>query len=341
MIYQGTTYAHAVPQTLELLLDTALNPLILEEDLHRQKQATLWEIKEIKSKPELILPEILHQVAFKDNTLGNPLLCPEAQIHSAQADQLRAYHAEWYRPERIVVAAAGVQHQPFVEMVERCLASFASVKPSVLRSQPFGWASNLSPNKQSQRNFLSTSSSAKASVLGDNPFETAANLPARYTGGSLYEENQDIEFTHLYVGFESFSVLDLDNIYALAVLQTLLGGGGSFSAGGPGKGMYSRLYTQVLNQYYNVDFCSSFHHTYQDTGLFGINVSVRHDFAGSAARLVAQQLESITGPNRHGITNAELARAKNQLRSSLMMALESRTMQVGLVYTFLGSSFTI
>lgn len=30
----------------------------------------------------------------------------------------------------------------------------------------------------------------------------------------------------------------------MTVLNTLLGGGGSFSAGGPGKGMYSRLYTR-------------------------------------------------------------------------------------------------
>ena len=30
---------------------------------------------------------------------------------------------------------------------------------------------------------------------------------------------------------------------AYSLLQTLLGGGSMFSAGGPGKGMYSRLYT--------------------------------------------------------------------------------------------------
>jgi processing peptidase subunit alpha len=29
----------------------------------------------------------------------------------------------------------------------------------------------------------------------------------------------------------------------------MMGGGGSFSAGGPGKGMYTRLYLNVLNRY--------------------------------------------------------------------------------------------
>jgi processing peptidase subunit alpha len=35
---------------------------------------------------------------------------------------------------------------------------------------------------------------------------------------------------------------------AACVLSQLLGGGGSFSAGGPGKGLYSRFYTNVLNR---------------------------------------------------------------------------------------------
>jgi processing peptidase subunit alpha len=36
----------------------------------------------------------------------------------------------------------------------------------------------------------------------------------------------------------------------MTVLTYLMGGGNSFSSGGPGKGMHSRLYTRVLNQYH-------------------------------------------------------------------------------------------
>ena len=43
------------------------------------------------------------------------------------------------------------------------------------------------------------------------------------------------------------NVLSQDDDYVkFCVLNTLMGGGGSFSAGGPGKGMYTRLYLQVL-----------------------------------------------------------------------------------------------
>lgn len=120
----------------------------------------------------------------------------------------------------------------------------------------------------------------------------------------------------------------------------LLGGGGSFSAGkssldlirqtlipppgGPGKGMYTRLYTNVLNRYHAVDFCAGFHHCYADSGLFGISASVYPHFAGSIANVISHQLDSLTRPMMGGITDGELRRAKNMLKSTLVMALESR-----------------
>lgn len=50
------------------------------------------------------------------------------------------------------------------------------------------------------------------------------------------------------MGLEGFSHQDPDFI-PVCVLNMMMGGGGSFSAGGPGKGMYTRLYTNVLNRY--------------------------------------------------------------------------------------------
>jgi len=59
----------------------------------------------------------------------------------------------------------------------------------------------------------------------------------------------------------------------MTVLTYLLGGGNSFSSGGPGKGMHSRLYTRVLNYHHWVNSCSSFSNTLNNTGLMGIQAS--------------------------------------------------------------------
>lgn len=50
-----------------------------------------------------------------------------------------------------------------------------------------------------------------------------------------------------------------DDFIAFAVLNMMMGGGGSFSAGGPGKGMFTRLYLNVLNRYLNVSRTSIQH----------------------------------------------------------------------------------
>lgn len=45
-----------------------------------------------------------------------------------------------------------------------------------------------------------------------------------------------------------FSPRQEDDFIPFAVLNMMMGGGGSFSAGGPGKGMFTRLYLNVLNR---------------------------------------------------------------------------------------------
>ena len=52
------------------------------------------------------------------------------------------------------------------------------------------------------------------------------------------------EFTHVMLAFPTVGWAD-DDVVPVCVVDTLLGGGSSFSAGGPGKGMYSRLYREV------------------------------------------------------------------------------------------------
>ena len=63
------------------------------------------------------------------------------------------------------------------------------------------------------------------------------------------------ELAHIVIGLESCSHKD-DDFISFCVLNMMMGGGGSFSAGGPGKGMYTRLYLNVLNRYEVATFCS-------------------------------------------------------------------------------------
>jgi processing peptidase subunit alpha len=134
--------------------------------------------------------------------------------------------------------------------------------------------------------------------------------------------------SHIHLAFEALPISSPD-IYALATLQTLLGGGGSFSAGGPGKGMYSRLYTNVLNQYGWVESCMAFNHSYTDSGLFGIAASCTPDHVSRMLDVMCRELRALTLDSKIGsLQVAEVNRAKNQLKSSLLMNLESRMVEL-------------
>ncbi|KAK1982811.1 insulinase [Colletotrichum cereale] len=362
MMYQAATFNGAVPTTIGLLAETIRDPRLTEDEVVEQLGTAEYEIKEIWSKPELILPELVHTAAFKDNTLGNPLLCPEERLGSISRETIRRYRDLFYRPERIVVAFAGVDHVEAVKLAEQYFGDMKGSyqEPTLSRtgsetsldgssSQASGStdasaaaASSASPVQQPSKLLskvpffknLSTSAPNGASVLSEPPSHDI-HAPARYTGGFLSLPPQPPSlnpnmptFTHIHLAFEGLPISS-DDIYALATLQTLLGGGGSFSAGGPGKGMYSRLYTNVLNQHGWVESCVAFNHSYTDSGLFGISASCLPGRTASMLDVMCRELRALTlDTGFSALKTGEVDRAKNQLRSSLLMNLESRMVEL-------------
>ena len=95
--------------------------------------------------------------------------------------------------------------------------------------------------------------------------------PTAYVGGD-YRLATDSPVTNVVLGFEfAGGWKDHKASTAMTVLNTLMGGGGSFSAGGPGKGMYSRLYTRVLNKHAWAQNCTAFHSVFDDVGVLGVS----------------------------------------------------------------------
>ncbi|KAK4123852.1 hypothetical protein N657DRAFT_663969 [Parathielavia appendiculata] len=360
MMYQAATFNSAIPTTTGLLAETIRDPKLTDEEIQQQIETADYEVREIWSKPELILPELVHTAAFKDNTLGNPLLCPQERLQAINKDVIQEYRKAFYRPERMVVAFAGVPHEEAVRLAEQYFGDMEPSQPALSRTGSETSLDTHSSDSSDTSSIFSAASSSSASsqaetsgLLSKIPFfkNLASNTsfsnsimpisiedltrPAHYTGGflSLPAQPPPINpnlptFTHIQLAFEGLPISSED-IYALATLQTLLGGGGSFSAGGPGKGMYSRLYTNVLNQHGWVESCVAFNHSYTDSGLFGIAASCYPGRTAPMLQVMCQQLHALTVEGGYSALNPiEVARAKNQLRSSLLMNLESRMVEL-------------
>ncbi|OJD10354.1 mitochondrial-processing peptidase subunit alpha [Blastomyces percursus] len=93
--------------------------------------------------------------------------------------------------------------------------------------------------------------------------------------------------------------------------------------------MYSRLYTNVLNQHGWVESCMAFNLSYTDSGLFGISASCVPSRITAMVEVICKELHALTTDSPFSaLQPAEVNRAKNQLRSALLMNLESRMVEL-------------
>ncbi len=135
----------------------------------------------------------------------------------------------------------------------------------------------------------------------------SAPQPARFGGGEVLERDDELEQVHLCLGVEAFTYTDPD-YYALQVFSMALGGG-----------MSSRLFQEARE---NRGLCYSigtFGSAYADSGLLGIEAGTAAKDVPELCRVIdAETATLVARPNE-----AELARARAQLKAGTLMALES------------------
>lgn len=239
MMYQSSSFEQSTSSALDLIAEAALHPAFTDNEILEQREAVRYEIREVSAKPEMILPEVLHQVAYGSRSLGNPLLCPDDRVDVVDGGLIQGFMEQWYRPERMVVAGAGMSHEQLVEWADKC---FSHIKPSVIspeairqplsRSTMHNIPPHLLPATTSPSLYKSLSRAASSylysPIAESSPHTTTTTTT--YVGGHKFIYSPNSEFNHLYLAFEGVSSHDSD-VYALATMQILLGGGGSFSAG--------------------------------------------------------------------------------------------------------------
>jgi len=153
------------------------------------------------------------------------------------------------------------------------------------------------------------------------PDDPAVKLESsQWTGGHVVEhEVLEDGHAHFGIGFQTAGLHDED-IFTACVLQLMMGGGESFSSGGPGKGMYSRLYTDVLNRYAEMESAMAVCSLYGDATLFGVYSSCYVENTKKMIDVMVENSQRMAGK----CDEKELARAKSQLKSAIWMNLESR-----------------
>jgi predicted Zn-dependent peptidase len=147
------------------------------------------------------------------------------------------------------------------------------------------------------------SGEAKFATLRAGPAPTP--LPAHYVGGD-FRRTQDLEQAHIVYAFPGVASSAPD-FYTAQVYVMALGGG-----------MSSRLFQEAREKRGLCYAISAFAQAHRDGGTIGVYTGTGEKEAAEISAVIAGEMENLAT----GATEREVARAKAQLKSSLLMGLE-------------------
>ncbi|KAM0888065.1 hypothetical protein ACQ4PT_028570 [Festuca glaucescens] len=141
--------------------------------------------------------------------------------------------------------------------------------------------------------------------------------PAVFTGSEVRIEDAEMPLAHLAIAFKGSSWTDPRSI-PLMVTQSILGswnrsiGVGNCSGSSLARGISNGGLAESL---------MAFNTNYRDTGLFGIYTTAPPDALHDLSRLIMEEFRRLA----FRVSETEVARARNQLKSSLLLHIDGST----------------
>jgi predicted Zn-dependent peptidase len=191
---EATTYYARVlggdlPIAVDVVLDVVAEALMRDQDVEAERHVVLEEIAMHEDDPSDVAHERFFTGVLPDHALARPVLGTTASIEELAPQTIRDFYRKHYRPEGIVVCAAGaVEHDEVVALVRGA-------------ADRVGWC---------------------AGSAGPVPLRAAAGLAPRPPQADVLRRPS--EQVHLVIGGPALARNDPDK-YVLAVLNTVLGGG--------------------------------------------------------------------------------------------------------------------
>ena len=274
-------------RAFDLLADLVTAPLFANDELDRERNVVLEEIKMVEDTPDDLVHEVFVSNFWPDHPLGRSILGTAGTLSTFDHDRVSDFFTNVYTPRNLVVAAAGnVDHKSFVDMVARYLGD-----------------------------------------LTDRPARRSVSVPQSASRRIIL--NKELEQAHLVLGTRSPSMVSEDR-YSVHLLNVILGGG-----------MSSRLFQTIREEHGLAYAVYSGVSAYTDAGYMSMYAATSPDQIAEVIDLSIDQFSKI---KNEPVTDAELQRAKDQLKVSIMLSLEStsaRMSNVARQEIFFGRQFTL
>ena len=117
-----------LPIAFDVIADLILRPNFDSEDVTKEQQVILEEIKMDMDNPEYLLHEVFTRGFWPQHALGRPILGTPETVKNFNRQVLKTRFASWFAPDHLVVTAAGnVAHEQVLDLVTR---EFGHLQPS-------------------------------------------------------------------------------------------------------------------------------------------------------------------------------------------------------------------
>jgi predicted Zn-dependent peptidase len=112
-----------LPLAVEILGDIVQNPLFDPAELAREKKVIFEEMSMVEDTPDDLVMEVFAEAFWPDHPLGRPILGTRRSVSRFEREDLSSYFTRVYRPDNILIAAAGhLDHAALVALVRRHFA---------------------------------------------------------------------------------------------------------------------------------------------------------------------------------------------------------------------------
>ncbi|MCW9708931.1 M16 family metallopeptidase [Fodinibius salsisoli] len=114
-------------RALDVLSDMVLNPSFPEDEIQKEKNVVIEEMKMYRDSPKDYLLEEFSAHLFNGHPLGRSTLGHEESVSAFSREDLYQYMTDRYQPSNLLVAVAGnVDHDQVVELVSEVFAEIES-----------------------------------------------------------------------------------------------------------------------------------------------------------------------------------------------------------------------
>jgi predicted Zn-dependent peptidase len=153
--YYAKVIDRHVPLALDVLSDMFLRSLFDAQELAKEQNVVLEEIKMYDDSPDELIHDLFLQTMWSGSNLGAPTIGFVDTVTAVTPADLRAHMNRHYAPNSIVVAASGnVEHDRVVELVAQSFERFEGISERVEPDAPRTTPSALVRQKDCEQAYV-------------------------------------------------------------------------------------------------------------------------------------------------------------------------------------------